>query len=100
MSTRYYLPLYHVLAKYILKAIIKKNHPNERYRDLNEYEVVKKIGDTEYWWNISIKTANKIPHNKRDIVIWDKVNKLCSIVGFSCLAGINITWKVNEKINV
>ena len=37
MSTRYYLPLRHdALAKYFLKAIITKNHPNERYRDLNE----------------------------------------------------------------
>ena len=36
MSTRYYLPLRHdALAKYILKAIITKNHPNERYCDLN-----------------------------------------------------------------
>ena len=33
MSTRYYLPLCHdALAKYILKAIITKNHPNERFK--------------------------------------------------------------------
>ena len=69
MSTQYYLPLRHdALAKYILKAIIK-NHPNERYCDLNEYEFVKKTGDKEYWWNILIKTATKIPHNKPDLVI-------------------------------
>ena len=43
MSTWYYLSLHHdALTKYILKVIIKKNHPNERYRDLNEYESVKK----------------------------------------------------------
>ena len=36
MSIRYYLPLRHdALVKYILKAIITKNHPNDRYRDLN-----------------------------------------------------------------
>ena len=88
------------LAKYILKAIITKNHRNERYRDLNEYEFVKKIGDEEYWWNISIKTATKIPHNKPDLVIWDKENKICSIVEFSCPADINTTQKVNDQINV
>ena len=68
MSTQYYLPLRHdALAKYTLKAIIK--NPNERYCDLNEHEFVKKIGDKEYWWNILIKTAAKIPHNKPDLVI-------------------------------
>ena len=103
ISTRYYLPLGHdALAKYILilKAIITKNHPNERYRGLNEYEFVKKVGDKEYCWNISIKTATKIPHNKPDLVIWDKANKLCSIVEFSCPAYINITQTVNDKIDV
>ena len=83
-----------------MKAIITKNHPNERYRDLNEYEFIKKIGDKEYWWNISIKIATKIPHKKPDLVIWDKENKMCSIVEFSCPADINIMQKVNDKINV
>ena len=95
MSTQYYLPLhYDALTK------SSKNHLNKRYRDLNEYEFIKKIGDKEYWWNISIKTATKIPHIKPDLVIWDKANKLCSIVEFSCPADINIMQKVNNKINV
>ena len=101
MSTRYHLPLRHdALAKYILQAIITKNHLSERYRNLNEYEYAKKNGDREYWWNISIKTATKTPHNKPDLVIWEKENKMCSIVEFSCPADINITQKVNDKINV
>ena len=80
MSTRHYLPLRHdALAKYILKVIITKNHPNERYSDLTEYEFVKKIGDNEYRRNILIKTATKIPHNELDQVIWEKANKLRSI---------------------
>ena len=100
MSARYYLPLCHdALAKYIMKAIITKIHPNERYRDLNEYEFVKKIEDKEYWSNIWIKTATKIPHNRPDLVIWNKANKLSSTVEFSCPADINITQKVNDKIN-
>ena len=53
-----------------------------------------------YRKTISIKRATKVPHNKPDLVIWDKANKLCSIVEFSCPADINITQKVNDKINV
>ena len=103
MSTRYYIPLrLDTLAKYTLKAIITKNHPNKRssWRNLNEYEFIKKIGEKEHWWNISIKTATKIPHNKHDLVIWDKANKLCSVVESSCPAYINIMQKANGKINV
>ena len=53
----------------------------------------------EYWCNISIKTATKVPHNKPDIVIWDKLNKECSILEFSCPVDVNISNKVNEKNN-
>ena len=73
MSTRYFLHLCHdALAKYILKVIITKHHLNERCRDLDGYEFVKNIGDKEYWWDISIKTATKIPHNKFHLVILNK----------------------------
>ena len=51
-------------------------------------------------WNISIKTATKISHNKPDLGIWDKANKMCSIVEFSCPADINIMQKANNKISV
>ena len=75
MSVRYYLPLRHdVLTKYVLKAVIMKNHPDMKYRESTEYEYVIKHDDVEYWWNISIKTATKVPHNKPNIMIWDKLN--------------------------
>ena len=82
MSTRYYLPLRHDnLAKCILKAIITKNHPNERNRDFNEYEFVKKL---------EIRNTGGTFQS----------NELCTIVEFSCPADINITQKVSYKINV
>ena len=94
ISAQYYLPLSHdALANYILKAIIKRII-------LTTDKFAKTIEDKEYWWNISIKTAVKISHSKHDLVIWDKANKLCSTVEFSCPADINITEKVNDKINV
>ena len=54
----------------------------------------------EYWWDISIKTATKVPNNKPDIVIWDKLNKECSILEFSCPADVNISNNASEKNNV
>ena len=66
----------------------------------SQCEFVKKIGDKEHWSNIPIKTATKIPHNKPNLVIWDKANKLWSAVEFGCLADIKITQNVNDKISV
>ena len=66
MSARYYLPLRHdVIASNILKMIIKKNHLERHVKLLNEPEYVIIIH--EYWWNMSIKTVTKIPHNKPDL---------------------------------
>ena len=66
MSARYYLPLRHdVIASNILKMIIKKNHLERHVKLLNkpEYGIIIH----EYWWNMSIKTVTKIPHNKSDL---------------------------------
>ena len=77
-----------------------ENHPDIKYRESTEYEYIIKHVDLEYWWNISNKTAMKVPHNKPNIVIWDDLNKECSIFEFSCPADVNISNKVNQKNNV
>ena len=58
-----------------------------------------KVSEHKYWWKISIKTITKIQHNKPDVVIWNHNEKLCSIIEFSCSADINISKKINEKMN-
>ena len=58
-----------------------------------------KVNEHEYWWKISVKTITKIQHNKPDVVIWNHNEKLCSIIEFSCPADINISKKINEKMN-
>ena len=100
MSARYYLPLRHgALAKYVLKLIIEKNHPNMKYRESNEPEYIRKIDNMEYWWNLPIKTITKVPYNKPDLLVWDRTNKICTVVEFSCPSDINIGTKVEEKNN-
>ena len=100
MSARYYLPLRHdALANYVLKEIIKKNHPHYNYQESREPEYVKKIENKEYWWNLPIKTITKVPHNKPDIIIWDKLKKVCTIIEVSCPSDVNISSKIQEKLN-
>ena len=98
MSSRYYLPLRHdAVAKCLLKAHVMKHNTN--FKEIRESEFVYKTDNLEYWWNISIKTATKVPHNKPDLVIWNTQEKICTIVEFSCPADVNISKKIDEKMN-
>ena len=94
-SARYYLPMRHdVVAKTMCKEIIKKNHPEiEAPIEINEQEYIQKLGDNEYWWNLSINTAQKVQHNKPDLVIRNTKEKTCDITEISCPVDINITKK-------
>ena len=48
---------------------------------------------------MSIKTAIKVPHNKHDLIIWNREKVVCTIIDFSCPLGLNIRKKVTEKKN-
>ena len=99
MSVRYYLPLRHdVIAKIVYNALIHKKNPSYRKRDLESPEYIHKEGNLEYWWNINIKTATKIPPNKPDLILWDRDEKICQIIVFSCPADINVSSKIEEKV--
>ena len=100
MSVRYYLPVrYDVVAKTVLKALILKTDPTDKFKHQQDPKYVYKVKDCEFWWNLSIKTATKLKHNKPDIVAWDRAGKICKIIEISCPADVNITKKVEEKLN-
>ena len=101
MSALYYLPMRHdMVAKILHKEIIKKYHPEiEAPNEINEQEYIQKLGDNEYCWNLSINTAQKVQHNKPDLVIWNTKEKTCDIIEVSCPADINITKKEERKLS-
>ena len=99
MSVRYYLPLRRdVIAKIVYNALIHKKNLLYGKQDLESPEYIYKEGNLEYWWNISINTATKIPHNKPDLILWDRDEKICQVIEFSCPADINVSRKVKEKV--
>ena len=100
MSVRYYLPIRHdVVAKTVLKALILKINPTDKFKHQQDPEYVYKVKDCEFWWNLSIKTATKLKHSKADIVAWDRAGKICKIIDISCPADVNRTKKFEEKLN-
>ena len=97
MSVRYYLPIRHdVVAKTVLKFLILKIHPTDKFKHQQDPEY--KVKDCEFRWSLSNKTATKLKHNKPDIVAWDRAGKTCKIIEISCTAGINITKKLEENL--
>ena len=101
MSSRFYLPLRHdEVAKTFLYSHIKKYSPDKKITLSNESEYIYTEKHREYWWNVSIKTATKVPHNKPDLIIWNWKTKVCTIVEFSCPLDINAIKKVSEKLEV
>ena len=73
MSVRYYLPIRHDdVAKTVLKVLILKIDPTDKFQHQQ---------DPEY------------------VVAWDRAGKICKIIEISCLADVNITKKVEEKLS-
>ena len=46
-----------------------------------------------------MQTATKVPHSKPDIVIWAQEKKICTILEVSCPTDVNISRKIDEKLN-
>ena len=84
--------------KIVYNALIHKKYTSYQKQDLESPEYIHKEGNPEYWQNISINTAMKIPHNKPDIILWDHNEKICQVIESSCPADINILQKVEEKV--
>ena len=85
-------------SKDITELLSKKFYPSKNITPASEPEYIYKENSCEYWWNVSVKTVAKVPHNKPDFMIRDQEAKLCSIIEFSCPLDTNINRKVNKKL--
>ena len=100
MSARYYLPLRHdTIAEAVYTVLHKKEDPKAKIY-CNKSEFVCNEGRKECWWNVAVKTAVKVKHNKPDIIEWDTEQKTCKIIEVSCPANVNVMSKINEKENI
>ena len=99
MSARHYLPLRHdEVVKTVLNSHLKKLYSSKEVKFSSEPEYIYEKDHREYWWNVSVKTATKVAHNKPDLIIWNRETKICSVIEFTCLLDININKKVKAKL--
>ena len=70
MSSHYYLPLRHVIAKTVHNEILQKENRNKKRLINSETEFITTANDKQLWWNIPVKTSSKVPHNRPDMIFW------------------------------
>ena len=86
LSSRYYLPYKNPLI-----------NDGQNPKLLQEPDQIHNTNDKEHWWDTLIPTATTIKHNKPDLVIWNKTEKICTMTEFSCPSVINISKKIAKK---
>ena len=50
-------------------------------------------------WDFTVQTDKKTPHNRPDIVVVEKTNKICHIINVACPGDCRIALKENGKVN-
>ena len=95
VSSSLYLNIRHkAAAKVIFQCIIYKNE-GTNHRMNKEPEPITNYKDLEIWWDRPITLPRKIPHNRPDTVIWDKVSLTCTIIDISIPLDLNISCSLS-----
>ena len=101
LSSNLYLHYRHdPVAKALYKEITAEvgyEGDADRKTTPSELPNVTKIGDTEIWWDHAISTATKIPHNRPDVVIWNKEKKTCRVIDICILLDTNVQLRHGTK---
>ena len=88
----------------VAKALYKEmtaevGHEGDADRKITPSEPpnVTKIRHTETWWDHAISTTTKIPHNRPDVVIWNKEKKICQVIDICIPLDTNVQLRHGTK---
>ena len=84
------------VGKEVYNAIIKHNNPASQYVYPRPFWINNHI---EIWLDKYIETVPKVQHNKPDIVIWNRSEKICYIVYVCIPLDKNIHAQEKRKID-
>lgn len=84
------------VAKVIYDEILQANNIENK-----EKQPIRVISsdDCDVWWDMKITMPSGVEHNKPDIVVWKKKEKLCQVIDISVPLDKNIDKKFQEKRN-
>eukprot|EP00106_Octopus_bimaculoides_P020898 XP_014788340.1 PREDICTED: uncharacterized protein LOC106882245 [Octopus bimaculoides] len=82
----------------VYNEIRRKDIPEDKeIRTRNMVEAIVTHNKKEYCWNIPVKILIKCKHDRPDIMICHREEKLCTIVEIIWPTDVNIKLKISEK---
>ena len=95
LSSNLYVTARHdPVAQVILDQVLEQEGVESKK---GEPESVITTVNKEIWWNMKIKTTNKVKYNRPDIMIWDKEEKTCDVVEITVPLEVNVSRRLTTK---
>ena len=96
LSASMYLPLRHnKVANIIYQNIVYKSANKDR----QPIQTIYTDDDIEVWWDTKIQTLTPCQHNKPDIILWKKDDKMCYVIDICICLDVNIDKNINMKLD-
>ena len=96
LSASMYLPLRHnMVANIIYQNLITKSTNADR----QPIQEVYTDDNKEIWWDTKIDTLATCKHNKPDIILWKKSEKMCYIIEVRVGLDVNINKNIALKLD-
>ena len=94
LSSNLYVTARHdPVAQVILDQVLEQEGIERKKGEPESVITVNK----EIWWNMKIKTTNKVKYNRPDIMIWDKEAKTCDVVEITVPLEVNVSRRLTTK---
>ena len=74
---------------------VEQDQKNSREMPLS----IVKIKHLEIWWDRGVTTLTKIPHNRRDLIIWNSNTNECTIIDICIPLDTNLELRDTTKRN-
>ena len=92
-----YLYYRHDIVGKIIYEEITADEQGKVTRQCRKPPTVTHCNGKEIWWNVPLNLPNKAEHNCPDMILWDNVNKTCTIIEISTPPDTNVTDRTKWK---
>ena len=88
------------IAKNIYEQIVMQKSQKEEtsLKTIKVPPPIKLLDDAEIWWDKPVTAVSKMPHNRPDIVVWDKTNKTCEVIDICVPLDVNVELREKTKM--
>ena len=91
-----YLPWRH---NKVANVVYQKIHPKADEKTRQTIRDVFSSDTVDIWWDVKVKTLQKLEHDKPDIVLWRKTELKCYIMDICVCLDVNIDKNIKLKLD-